>query len=107
MLWAFGAIGLAYETYKTVSGRFRTVAFRPEGQAYVPFVDESFYKAWGPVVLAADAARVSAVYLCAVAVYVLLFRPFFEAETRELRAVMQALRARRATERAARSNGGS
>jgi 1,4-dihydroxy-2-naphthoate octaprenyltransferase len=107
VLWIFVAAYLIYETVKTVSGRFRVTAFRPQGQPYLPFVEESFYKAWGPVVIALDAARADWLYLLAVAAYALAFRPHLAAEAHRLAAVAAALRVKRATASSARSNGES
>lgn len=107
VLWIGGGLYLLYELFKTLSGTFRVSAFRPEGQAYVPFVEESFYKAWGPVVLALDAARVDLFYLLVIPAYVLLFRPHMRAESQRLLAVWAALRAMGAREPSDRSNAGS
>ena len=89
-------IGLygVYESYKTVSGRFRVSILRPAGQPYVPLLEESFYKAWGPLVLALDCARADLWWLLAVPVYALLFRPHLEIERNRVRAVSESLRAR-------------
>ncbi len=83
-----------YELYKTRSGWFRVTAFRPQGQPYLPLVEESFYKAWGPLVVALDAARIDPLYLLAVPAYAVLFKPHLAGEWNRLRAVMTALRAR-------------
>ncbi|HEY0382966.1 MAG TPA: hypothetical protein VGC72_12285 [Candidatus Elarobacter sp.] len=91
ILWAGVALYLAYEGFKAVSGHFRVTAFRPQGQPYLPFVEESFYKAWGPVVLALDAARIDPRYLIVIVVYALLFRPHLQTESHRLRLVMAAL----------------
>ncbi len=107
VVWLFVAAYLIYEAFKTASGRFGVTAFRPQGQRYLPFVEESFYKAWGPLVLALDAARADLVYLLVVPAYALLFRPHVRAEMHRLRAVMAALRVKRAREPCARSNGES
>jgi 4-hydroxybenzoate polyprenyltransferase len=92
VLWLFVAVYLLYEAFKTVSGGFRVTAFRAEGQRYLPFVEESFYKAWGPIVLALDAARADLLYLVLIPVYALLFRPHMRIELHRLRAVLAALR---------------
>ena len=107
VLWICVAVYLIYETVKTVSGRFRVTAFRPQGQPYLPFVEESFYKAWGPVVIALDAARADLLYLLVVPAYALAFRPHLTAEARRFGAVLAALRVNRARESSARSNGES
>ena len=57
MLWAFGALYVACEAFRTLDGQFAVTALRSEGQPYLPLVEESFYKAWGPIVIALDAAR--------------------------------------------------
>ena len=105
-LWIFVAAYLIYEFVKTVGGSFRVTAFRPQGQPYVPFVEESFYKAWGPIVLALDAARADLRYLLVIPAYALLFRPHLQAEARRLGAVF-ALGVTRARESSARSSGES
>jgi hypothetical protein len=107
VLWICVAAYLIYEIVKTLSGGFRVTAFRPQGQPYLPFVEESFYKAWGPIVIALDAARADLLYLLVVAAYALAFRPHLAAEARRLGAVAAALRVNRATEPSARSNGES
>jgi 4-hydroxybenzoate polyprenyltransferase len=94
VLWIFVALYALYEGFKTASGRFRVAAFRPEGQPYVPFVEESFYKAWGPLVLAVDAARADVLYLLVVPAYALLFARHVRAEAHRLRLVVSALRVR-------------
>jgi 4-hydroxybenzoate polyprenyltransferase len=91
ILWVAVAMYLAYEGFKAASGHFRITAFRPHGQAYLPFVEESFYKAWGPIVLALDAARADPMYLIVIPAYALLFRPHLQTETHRLRSVMAAL----------------
>jgi 4-hydroxybenzoate polyprenyltransferase len=98
---------LLYEAYKTFSGRFRVTAFRPEGQRYVPFLEETFYKAWGPLLVALDAARADLRFVLFVPAYALLFAPHLRNERDRLTAVMRTLRASRATEQAARSNEGA
>jgi hypothetical protein len=86
-----GAIYLGYEAFKTVAGGFRVTALRPEGQPYVPFVEESFYKAWGPIVIALDAARIDFMFLLVIPLYWYLFQPHQRAEMARLRAVGRAL----------------
>jgi 4-hydroxybenzoate polyprenyltransferase len=105
VLWLFVALYLTYEIFKTISGRFRVTAFRAEGQRYLPFVEESFYKAWGPVVLSLDAGRADLAYWLVIPVYVLLFRAHLRIELHRLRSVLAALPVNRARESYARSNG--
>src|SRR5260370_40214412 len=90
-LWGFGALYAACDAFRTVDGHFTVTALRPQGQPYLPLVEESFYKAWGPMALALDAARVDAAYLVLIPVYVLLFRPHVTGEMRKLGAVVGAL----------------
>jgi 4-hydroxybenzoate polyprenyltransferase len=104
-LWSGVVLYLAYEAYKTFGGAFRVFALRPEGRRYLPFLEESFYKAWGPLVIALDAARADLRYLLLVPVYAALFRPNLIVEMRRLRAVSATLRRRpQAMEPGARSN---
>lgn len=91
VLWLFAAAYLTYEAYKTGHGGFRVSAFRAEGQRYVPFVEESFYKTWGPIALALDAARADLLYLLVLPAYVLLFRPLLRIEGHRIRSVIAAL----------------
>jgi 4-hydroxybenzoate polyprenyltransferase len=92
VLWAIVALYLLYEVGKTASGRFEVTAFRSEGQPYVPFLEENFYKVWGPLVLAVDAARVDLLYLLFIPVYALLFRPHLRAEWHRFRLAVAAFR---------------
>ncbi len=84
VLWALGSLYLAWEAYRIFDRRFIVRAFRPEGQRYVPLVEEAFYKAWGPVVIALDCARVDLRYLVVPLLYALMFRPHLKAEARRL-----------------------
>jgi hypothetical protein len=91
ILWAFGALYLACEVFRTWNGRFIVTAFRPQGQRYLPLVEESFYKAWGPIVLSLDATRVDLAFLALLPVYVWLFRPHLIGEARRLRMIAGVL----------------
>ena len=101
------AVYLLYEAYKTLSGRFRVTMFRPQGQPYLPFLEERFYKAWAPLIVTLDAARADLRALLFVPAYALLFAPHLREERDRLAAVIRALRASRATEPAVRSSGES
>jgi UbiA prenyltransferase family len=92
ILGLFVVLYLFYEGFKTASKRFSVTAFRPLGQRYLPFVEESFYKAWGPLVLALDAARMDIAYLAIIPVYALFFHPHLRAEARRIRSVTIAPR---------------
>ena len=95
VLWACGGLYLACEAYRTLNGgHFRVRALRPEGQPYLPLVEESFYKAWGPLVIAVDAARVDPRFLAAPVLYAFLFRHHLRNETVRLRALWEQLAAR-------------
>jgi hypothetical protein len=94
VLYALAGVYLAYEALKTVAGGFSVTALRRQGQPYIPFVEESFYKAWGPVVIALDAARLDLAYLLVVPIYWTLFRPHLRTEADRIHAVAQALSGR-------------
>ncbi|HEY5412107.1 MAG TPA: hypothetical protein VIJ94_15400, partial [Caulobacteraceae bacterium] len=91
VLWAFGALYLACEAYRMTNRRFTVRALRPEGQRYLPLVEESFYKAWGPLVIALDAARIDLKFLVIPLLYGLLFRLHLKNELGKLRAIMASL----------------
>ncbi len=105
VFWTSVALYLIYETFKTCSGQFRVTTFRSGGQPYVPFVEESFYKAWGPLVFALDAGRVDPVYLLVIPSYAALFRPHLRAEMSRFRGIVTAIRINRAKEPCDRSSG--
>lgn len=92
VLWAAGALYLLCDAYRVSDSRFTVRAMRPDGQRYLPLVEESFYKAWGPLVIGVDAALADLRFLLAPALYALLFRPHLRAEAGRLRAVWGALR---------------
>ncbi len=95
VLWAFGALYLGCEAYRMTNRRFTVRALRPEGQRYVPLVEESFYKAWGPIVISLDAARIDLRFLVIPLLYGLLFRLHLKNELGKLRAIWSALSAPR------------
>jgi 4-hydroxybenzoate polyprenyltransferase len=107
ILWLFVSAYLAYEIAKTLTGRLAVTTFRPQGQRYLPFLEESFYKAWGPVVLALDAARADLVYLLLIPAYALLFWPHLRAERSRFRLLMSSAPINPARESSGRSNGES
>jgi 4-hydroxybenzoate polyprenyltransferase len=104
VLWTFAAVYVALELFKTAHGNFTVTAFRPGGQRYLPLVEEGFYKAWGPIVLALDAARHDLRYLLVIPAYGLAFRLHLLIEWRRLLLVRDALRT---MGQAARSSGES
>lgn len=87
LLWVGVGIYLLNEIAKTFSGRFVTNVFRLGGQPYLPFVEESFYKVWGPLLAAVDASRRDLFYLVLIPVYAMVFRPHILNEYGKLRAV--------------------
>lgn len=91
ILWVLGAFYLASEAFRTLHGGFVVTALRPGGQHYVPFVEESFYKAWAPIVLALDAMRVDLSFLVFIPLYALLFKPHLLAEVSRIRAIVRTL----------------
>jgi 4-hydroxybenzoate polyprenyltransferase len=99
ILWVLGGLYLVCEVFRTLDRRFAVFAFRPQGQSYLPFVEESFYKAWGPIVIALDAARVDLRYLAVIPLYALLFQPHLRNEAHKLLAIGRALRDHRTLEK--------
>jgi hypothetical protein len=79
------ALYVVYEGVKTLSGEFVVVAFRPDGQPYIPMVEESLYKAWLPLALPLDSSRVDGWWAVGAVVYALLFRPLMRGEAIRLR----------------------
>jgi len=92
-LWILVALWAVYEMARGVRG-FTSVVLRAEGRRYLPFSEERFYKAWGPLALAIDAARVDPFYLALVPVYAVLFRPLLVDELWRVRALIESVRAR-------------
>jgi hypothetical protein len=64
--------------------------FTRRGQAYIPFVDEGFYKVWGPVAALVDASLFDARYLVCIPVYILLFRLRVTMERQQVRTTAEA-----------------
>ena len=91
VLLVLGVLYLAYEAFKTAAGGFTVNAFRAEGQAYLPIVEEIFYKAWGPIVVSLDAARVNPAFVLVAVAYLYLFAPHMRTEAIRLRLVWAAL----------------
>ncbi len=94
LLWGVVVVYLAYEAFKTAHGGFTVTTFRPQGQRYLPLVEESFYKAWGPLALACDAARHDIRWLLVVPAYALAFHLHMLIEWRRLAAVRDAVTSR-------------
>jgi hypothetical protein len=94
VLWGLGALYLAWEAYRILDRRFTVRAFRPESQRYIPLVEEAFYKAWGPVVIALDCARIDLRYLVLPLLYGVMFRPHLMVEAQRLAMLGGPLRTR-------------
>jgi 4-hydroxybenzoate polyprenyltransferase len=91
LLWVFIALYAACEAFRMADGRFTVTALRPQGQPYLALLEESFYKAWGPIVIAMDAARIDAAYLVLIPIYVLLFKLHIIGELHKLGRIGRAL----------------
>jgi 4-hydroxybenzoate polyprenyltransferase len=82
LIWV---VYIAYECLKTMLNVFPVTVFTRRGQRYLPFVDEGFYKVWGPMAAIATAGLTDAVYLLLLPLYVVLFRPRVALEWAQLR----------------------
>jgi 4-hydroxybenzoate polyprenyltransferase len=85
---------MLYEFLKFALNAFPVVVFKRDGQRYLPFVDEGFYKAWGPPALALDAALADPLYLILAALYALAFRTRLIMEWAQIRATAAVASAR-------------
>lgn len=83
---------VAYESLKFLLQPFPVRVFDRSGEPYLPFVDEGFYKVWGPLVLSFDAALRDVRYLPLIPIYLLLFWPRVIQEWSEIRATAAKLR---------------
>ena len=84
------AIYVAYECLKSALDVFPVMVFTRRGQRYLPFVDEGFYKVWGPLAAILTAGVTDPLYLSLLPVYVVLFRPRISAEWDQVRATADA-----------------
>jgi 4-hydroxybenzoate polyprenyltransferase len=80
-----------YEFLKFRFNLFPVLVFTRRGQRYLPFVDEGFYKVWGPLALVVDAAFSDFLYLSLVPAFVLLFRPRITHEWHQLSSAFKAI----------------
>ena len=92
VLWCGLVLYASVEAFKMLDGRFVVASLRPSGQRYVPMLQENFYKIWGPVVIAVDAARVDPRFLILAAIYIAPFWIHARIEAGRLREVVAALR---------------
>lgn len=83
-----------YEWSKFQMNVFPVIVFNRQGQPYIPFVDEGFYKVWGPLALSFDAAMHDPLYLPLVPAFALLFRPRIAMERGQLAATWACFRER-------------
>jgi len=92
-LFARAVVGgyVAYEYLKFLSQPFPVRVFDRTGEPYLPFVDEGFYKVWGPLLLSFDAALRDIRFLPLIPIYLLLFRPRVIHEWNEIRATAAKL----------------
>ncbi len=91
VLWGLAIVYLLAEAAKVWTGRFETQVLRRPSRSYVPFVEESFYKTWGPMILPMDAARHDLIYLTLLPAFILFFRPLVEGEKDRLKRLRLAL----------------
>jgi 4-hydroxybenzoate polyprenyltransferase len=68
-------IYVAYECLKSALDVFPVTVFTRRGQRYLPFVDEGFYKVWGPMAAILAAGLTDPLYLFLLPTYVVLFKP--------------------------------
>jgi 4-hydroxybenzoate polyprenyltransferase len=80
-----------YEYLKFHFNLFPVLVFTRQGQRYLPFVDEGFYKVWGPLALIADAAFTDFLYLSLAPAFVLMFRPRISHEWAQLTSTFKAI----------------
>jgi 4-hydroxybenzoate polyprenyltransferase len=83
-------IYVAYECLKSALDVFPVTVFTRRGQRYMPFVDEGFYKVWGPMAAIATAGLTDALYLLLLPTYIVLFRPRVALEWAQVRATGEA-----------------
>lgn len=81
---------MLYEFLKFKLNAFPVVVFRREGQSFLPFVDEGFYKAWGPIALTLDASLSDPRYLVLAPLFALPFRARLLMEWTQIRATVRA-----------------
>jgi 4-hydroxybenzoate polyprenyltransferase len=80
-----------YEYLKFHFNLFPVLVFTRQGQAYIPFVDEGFYKVWGPLALIVDTAFIDLSYLSLAPAFVLMFRPRITHEWAQLSTAFKAM----------------
>jgi 4-hydroxybenzoate polyprenyltransferase len=93
-LKAIAVIFAFYEYLKFQFNLFPVLVFTRQGQRYLPFVDEGFYKVWGPLALIADAAFTDFLYLALAPAFVLMFRPRIRHEWAQLSSAFKAMHIR-------------
>jgi 4-hydroxybenzoate polyprenyltransferase len=86
---------LLYEWLKLRLNAFPVIVFTKRGQAYIPFVDEGFYKVWGPLALTLDASFSDLRYLPLMPLFFMLFRPRIDQELVQIATTLACLRRQR------------
>ncbi len=90
---AVAAVYILYELAKSALNAFPVVVFTKSGERYLPFVDEGFYKVWGPLMVALDATAKDLRYVGLIPITVALFRPRMAAESNEMKRSLECARA--------------
>jgi 4-hydroxybenzoate polyprenyltransferase len=80
-----------YEYLKFHFNLFPVLVFTRQGQHYLPFVDEGFYKVWAPLALIVDAAFTDILYLMLIPTFVLMFRPRIKHEWAQISSATKAV----------------
>jgi 4-hydroxybenzoate polyprenyltransferase len=81
---------VTYECLKSALDVFPVIVFTRRGQRYVPFVDEGFYKVWGPLTATLAAGVTDLLYLSLLPLCLVLFRPRILEECDQVRATADA-----------------
>jgi hypothetical protein len=90
-LKAVAVIFVFYEYLKFQLNLFPVLVFTQQGQRYLPFVDEGFYKVWGPLALIVDAGFTDILYFLLAPAFVLMFRPRIRHEWAQLSSTFKAI----------------
>jgi hypothetical protein len=83
-------IYVGYECLKSALNVFPIIVFTRRGQRYLPFVDEGFYKVWGPIAAIVTAGLSDHMYFLLLPIYVVLFEPRVALEWAQIRTTRDA-----------------